>query len=207
MALIPSDPKHQRALIAIVLTASAFYGYWEYVYSPAREQLDGLLSRVEVLRGQNRNAQITAARGGGDLEERTALYESHVRVLERLIPASDEVPQLLRSLASQARALDLDLNLINPEPDEVGEFYTKRVHTLTVIGEYHDVGRFLTAIASLPRIITPVGLDLAQFDEASALGLMSDYESPVRATFRIETYIVPRPDALAPELGGEEVAG
>ncbi len=59
---------------------------------------------------------------------------------------------------------------------------------MSVIGEYHGVARFLTEVASLPRIVTPVQLDLQLY---TAPQQYPDMESPVIATFRIETYVLP----------------
>jgi Tfp pilus assembly protein PilO len=59
---------------------------------------------------------------------------------------------------------------------------------MTVVGDYHDVGRFLTEIASLPRIVTPVQVDMESYLGVSQ---RADMVSPVLATFRIETYVLP----------------
>src|SRR3954467_7235690 len=150
---------------------------------------------VETLETKNRAAQITAARGGGQIEERLAAYERHVMVLEKLIPASDEVPALLREITSEARRLiGTDPASFRPEPDEPGEFYTKKAYAMQAIGSFHDIARFLTSIASLSRIITPVDLPLTPY--AGAAGVTT-IRNPVVADFRIETYVLPQPDKAA----------
>jgi type IV pilus assembly protein PilO len=202
MAFMPKGAKQQRAAFAIILLAGLFYLFWTYVHTPARAEVDEVHARVERLASSNRNAQITAARGGQNLEEQTALYERHVRALEELVPASEEVPQLLRDLTVQTRSLGVDLNLIEPQPDQPGEFYTKEIFTLRVIGEYHSVGRFLTAVASLPRIITPVELQMSRLP-ANANTALLPYDEPVQATFRIETYVLPRSSEPRAEMGEE----
>lgn len=205
MALMPKQRKQQGAALAVVLLAALFYAFWVYVHTPAQVELDAERARLERLESSNRNAQITAARGGQNLEEQTALYERHVRALEQLVPASEEVPELLRDLTMQTRALEVDLNLIQPQPDQPGEFYTKEIYTLRVIGEYHNVARFLTAVASLPRIITPVDVQMARLPANASTSLLQ-YESPVQATFRIETYVLPTSTAPGAALG-EEMGG
>ncbi len=202
MALLPKGSKQQRAFVVILVVAALFYVFWEYLYTPAQADLQASQSRLERLESSNRAAQITAARGGRNLEEQMALYERHVRALEQLVPASEEVPELLRNLTTQTRSLNVDLNLIEPQPDQPGEFYTKQVYTLRVIGEYHNVGRFLTSIASLPRIITPVDLQMTQLQQNSNTGLLQ-YEAPVQATFRIETYVLPSSEEPSADMGSQ----
>ena len=196
MALVPTDPKQQRYLIAGIAALALFYVFYQFWYTGQREQVAAMETRLGTLEQQNRRAQITAARGGAELEQRLAEYERHVIELEALIPASDEVPTLLREITAQARELTgSDLAQFRPEPDEPGEFYTKNAYQMQAIGEYHDIARFLTAIASLSRIITPVDLSIAPFTGPATV---TDAEDPVVAEFRIETYILPPAAATPP---------
>ena len=71
---------------------------------------------------------------------------------------------------------------------------------MTVVGEYHAVGRFLTEIASLRRIVTPKQIDISLYPQPETRPYLV---SPIVATFRIETYVLP--DALA--MPQSETAG
>jgi Tfp pilus assembly protein PilO len=71
----------------------------------------------------------------------------------------------------------------------MGTFYTKSSYEFQVIGDYHNVGDYLASIASLPRIVTPVDLELTEFRGAEVV--TRDMEAPVLARFRIETYVLP----------------
>jgi type IV pilus assembly protein PilO len=114
-----------------------------------------------------------------------------------LIPHSHEVPALLNNMAMEARRTGIELALMRPEPAESGAFYTRRSYEIGVVGEYHDVGRFLTSIASLPRIVTPVDLDVAPFEGDDET---LDYDAPVEARFRIVTYVLPGPGETPPDV-------
>ena len=189
MALIPSDPKQQKAIGAILGALALGYVFYTYWYTPERTELDDLASSVQTLETRNRQAQIQAARGGSDLEERNALYERHVMELEELIPRGEEVPTLIETITRQAQAVNVDVSTMTPEPDQPGEFYVRQGWSMQTIGEYHDVARFLTSIASLPRIITPVDVDVASYTPQA--GLPIEYEAPVLVQFRMETYVLP----------------
>jgi type IV pilus assembly protein PilO len=190
MALLPQEPKQQKALLAIMMVLGGAYAFHTYWYTPKSDELDELDARVEYVETRNRNAQIAAARGGADLEARIALYQRHMSALEALIPASEEVPQLMRTISSQARGAGVALSALEPEVDQPGEHYTKLTWRVSAFGEYDNLGRFLTSIASLPRIATPVDLDLAPYPVPS--GAPVEYENPVLAQFRIELYVLPQ---------------
>jgi type IV pilus assembly protein PilO len=190
MALIPDDPKQRNALVLGILTVAFFYLFWAYWYSPRRTEIEELTTQKEQLDLENRRAQRLSVRGGEDLEERLTQYEQHVFRLERLIPQEEEVAALLNDITAEARRTGVDLNNLEPQPEEAGAFYTRKTYELTVIGDYHDIGRFLSNIASLERIITPRDLDLSPF-EGNRDVLNPDFETPLQASLRIQTYVLP----------------
>jgi type IV pilus assembly protein PilO len=205
MKLLPNEPKQRNALLVGVLALIGLYAFHAYWYTPRKERIDEMQARLEQLEDQNRRAQIVATRGGKELEEKLALYERHLIRLEQLIPKSEEVPSLLNSMAVEARQNDVELALMRPEPSEVGVHYTKTSYQIGVLGEYHDVGRFLAAIASLPRIVTPVELDITGMELGAAEDEEED-ETQVSAQFKIQTYVIPPPGASVPLESTDQVA-
>lgn len=191
----PSDPKQRNALLIGVMFLLLLYPLYQWWYGPRRAEVAVMQERLETLVDRNRRAQLEAARGGGNLEERMALYERHVSKLEELIPAAEELAGLFDDISIRARQVGVEVNRMIPEPTEAGSFYSRTSYEMSIIGEYHDVARVLTEIASLSRIVTPVELDMQLYTQPE---LFPDYESPVLANFRIETYVLPDEAALPP---------
>ena len=206
MALLPQEPRQQGSLVVILAMLAGFYLFYDYVLTPATTEVEEMALRLEGLEGQNRTAQVTATRGGADLEARTELYERHVRRLEQLIPSNEELPRLLSDIAALARRMGVNWADVLPEADDLGTFYDKKSYTVKVEGDYHDVGRFVTAVASLPRIITPVNMELVTLQNSQGQGAES-YDAPVQATFQIQTFVVPVPGSrpvVADSIAGSE---
>ena len=197
----PTDPQQRNWMLGGIAFLVAIVPFRMYLLAPVEEDNAVVLAHVESLDGQNRRARVVAARGGGELEERNRIYERHVQKLEELIPGTEEVGPLFNVVSNVGRRTDVTVTLMVPEPVEPGAFYDKTSYEMAVVGEYHDVGRFLTGVASLSRIVTPVEVDLRLFDQAERY---PDMESPVIATFRIETYVLPDPAAAPPaaEISG-----
>jgi type IV pilus assembly protein PilO len=200
MALVPTDPNQRNALLIGILAMGCFYLFWAFWYSPRNTEVQEMDTRLEQLGAENRRAQILSTRGGTELEERLVLYERHVAQLERLIPQSDEVAALLNDITREARRIGVDVTSMHPEPEEVGPFYTKKTHEIEVLGEFHDVGRFLAAVASLARIVTPMDLELFRY-QGEAMNF--DYESPVATSLRIQTYLLPGEGRSMPAGGSQ----
>ena len=193
MALIPDDPKQQKALGAIAVSLVVLYFANSLWYSGAMEEVEAEEGRVENLLSQNRTAQALAISAGRGLEERMALFERHVAELEQLIPGSEEVAAVVDQMSQVARDVGVSVTIIRPEAPVPGAFYTQQTFQIRVLGEYHDVGRFLSGIASLPRIITPSDVQLEPFDDPT--GSMG-FDSPVEVNFRIQTYLAPDRDPV-----------
>ena len=188
MALIPDDPKQQKALMVIAVSLVVLYFANSQWYSGAVETIEAEEERVENLAAQNRRAQALAISAGRGLEDRMALIERHVAELEQLIPSSEEVASVVNQMSQVARDVGVSEPSIRPEAVVQGEVYAQQAFQIRVLGEYHDVGRFLAGLASLPRIITPSDLQLVPFTDPS--GTMG-FDAPVEVNFRIRTYLAP----------------
>lgn len=199
--IIPDDPKQRNAMLTGAVLLLLIYPFHAFWYSGQREEVAAMQERLERIEADNRRAQVVAARGGGNMDETMALYERHVAALEQLIPAAEEVAGLLDDVSERARRSGVEENRFTPEPAEPGTYYNRRSFEMAVVGEYHDIGRFLTEIASLPRIVTPVELDLVPWDQQA---IYPDLVAPVLATFRIETYVLPDAQPAPAPPAGEE---
>jgi type IV pilus assembly protein PilO len=197
----PTDPTQRNRMIGGLFALVAIVPFNMYVKAPGVEANAVVQERLESLEKQNTQAGVLLARGGGGLEERMALYERHVARLEQLIPGQEEVAALLDDIQSRARLVGIDVQSLDPEPSEPAGPYDKTGYAMTVVGEYHAVGRFLTEIASLSRIVTPVQVDISLYAAPQTHPKMV---SPVQASFRIETYVLPDRAATLPpaELPG-----
>ena len=190
----PTDPTQRNWMLGGIVALVLIVPYNLYLLSPRQDENATVQAQVENLETLNRRASVLAAQGGGDLQERLALYEAHVNKLEELIPAQEEVPVLLDDIQRRARVQQVDVRLLEPQPREPVELYDRTAYNMSVVGEYHSVARFLTDIASLDRIVTPVQVEVELYDQPA---MYADLESPVVANFRIETYVLPDSTAAA----------
>ena len=116
MALIPDDPKQQKALGAIAVSLVVLYFANSLWYSGAIEAVEAEEGRVENLLSQNRTAQALAISAGRGLEERMALFERHVAELEQLIPGSEEVAAVVDQMTQVARDVGVTMTMLCPTP-------------------------------------------------------------------------------------------
>ncbi len=193
MIAIPGPRPALLAAVLVTLAAALFYREHRSRDGEAQQ----LERRLEQLEAGNERARNLVPEGTTQLASRLRRYADDIARLEQLIPRNEEVPALLESLAAEARRSGLgDLAFMRPGEGEANPFYTKRSYEVSVVGGYHEVARFLTAVASLPRIVTPMELEMTSIPDPAL------EEAPaVRAHFRIETFV--RPAAgIDPTLDG-----
>lgn len=185
MALgLPEDPVQQRRLLIGLVPLLLVFGYWYFLHGDYVEELQAMETRQESLERQNAQARVRAPQSR-QMEERLTQFERHIQRLEQLVPRDEEVSQLLSTISQRADQIGVTVARFTPGQTSTGNHYNRRTFEMTVRGEYHEIGRFLSEIGSLQRIITPTDLSLTP--------LTRDDDSPeLRASFFIEAYVLPR---------------
>lgn len=203
MALIPDDQRSQQRFLGIVVLVAAAGLFYMYVYSPRTTELTELEDRIDQVEQQNETAR---ARTGG-LDRLRAELERTERLfagLQELVPSRAEATEIYESMATRSEELNLDLVSVRPqEPDstEAG-YYLRQQWDMTVQGDYHTLGRFLTMIGSLPRLARP------RVQQIQPVGGQGGSEGDVRANFTLETFVLaPDTTRAARQGGGDSDAG
>jgi type IV pilus assembly protein PilO len=202
MALLPSDPQKQRLVLIGLVPILIAVGYYYFFHTKRAVEATTLQDNIDRLEISNAGMRQIVSRFGSDLQQRLAVYQAHVSQLEDLIPRREDVPMLISQITARAQDLGVDLAALNPAAEEPGQFYSRQTYELQVLGDYHSVGEYLTAIGSLPRIVKATELKLNTEVPATEAGA-----SPrLRAMFRIETFIVPEPGTVPDSVPAGGVA-
>lgn len=186
MALFPDDPRRQRWFLGWVLLLGAGALFWFYVHQPRAQRLTEMEDRIAQLQEQNRRAEARM----GDLDQlrrELTRAERLYQILRDLVPPRAEVPSIYESIAQQVETLGIELNQVtpeNPQPVE-GSVFQRQEWTMQVQGGYHDVGEFITEVASFPRIVRPMVQDLRPGEETNA------GDMPVVANLGLEMFVLP----------------
>ena len=196
MALgLPEDPAQQKRLLIGLIPLLLLFGYWYFLHQDYEKELQAMETRQESLERRNAQARLRAPESR-QLEERLVRFERHISRLEELVPRSEEVSQLLNTISQRADQIGVTVARFTPGRTTAGTHYNRRTFEMTVHGGYHEIGRFLTEIGSLPRIITPTDLSLTPHGRTAENGRL-------QASFIIETYVLPDPAAPSEAATGE----
>ncbi|HET6360593.1 MAG TPA: type 4a pilus biogenesis protein PilO [Gemmatimonadota bacterium] len=226
MAFGLDSPERQRAALFTLLLLGLTYAFWQYLYSPLREERTVLEDRLATIQSYNDQARaLTQPARLRELEQQEAEYQVRLAEYETLLPSDAEVPTLLEEVAFAA--IENEVKIVNfaPLPEVPGESLVEIPYDVQVQGDYHDVGRFLASVVSFQRVVRPTVSELLQSQAGAVQGVTTAPQAPaaaqpdapaaaapppeyeVLATMRLSTYV---PAALRDDVSalpdGEPVA-
>lgn len=192
MAGLPTNQRDQLLFFVAFLGVVGAGAYWYFVYSPKQESLAVIATHVDSLDAGNQRAKAQLARGSvASIREESERLRANLELMRSLVPAGNEVPALLEQVSTAARRVGLEINYIEPEPVIPGEQFDTYRYKLRANGSYHEIGQLLTGIASMTRIVAPLGLQLAPSGSPSAAGKTGESGTVMlQASFQIQTYAV-----------------
>ena len=122
----------------------------------------------DILRGRERLAQIQKTLAQikqfqGDL----ARIDLQLKEVTAVLPESQEIPELLKSVSSIGQQNGLEFLLFKPEPEIPRDFVTEVPVSVHLKGHYHQMGIFFDQVRRLPRLINVRNLEMGSYDEKS----------------------------------------
>ncbi|MHB1224407.1 MAG: type IV pilus inner membrane component PilO [Gemmatimonadaceae bacterium] len=195
MAFLPSSQRDQSMVLLALCGVLAIGAYWYFYLDPRSQELATVESHIETLTQQNEIAKSELARGNPEQVRQEALeYRRNLDVMRRLVPTSNEVPDLLEQVSTAARRVGLDLEGVEPEPVIGGDQFDTYRYNISLTGDYHAVGAFLANVGSLTRIIAPVNLQLKTAPPVAgqqpAKGRIDpSVRQQLTTAFQIQTYV------------------
>lgn len=142
--------------------------------------LIGLLSYFLLIRGVREDLTAAEAQQQNLLDEyrdktsklrNLQQYQAQVRNMEDLfnlqlqqLPKQTEIPGLVEDINMAGVRSGLAFNKINLEPEIRQEVFIEQPISISVIGNYHSMGNFVSSIAALPRIVTLHNFDIKTQD-------------------------------------------
>jgi type IV pilus assembly protein PilO len=135
-------------IVAIILAG----GYFKIV-EPVQIRIADLQKKEEVLKQDFDQQQRKASNLEAYQEQMEEMKRSFGAMLRQL-PNKTEVESLLVDLSQASAANNLKVDFFKPTGQVAKEFYAEYPITLRVFGRYHELAKFVSDVAALPRIVT-----------------------------------------------------
>ena len=198
-------PRDRNLVVLGVLAVGLAGGYWYQFWSPKNLELNDVDVHVQALKDMNQRAKAELAQGKtSELRAETEQFERDLNVMRELVPTANEVPVLLEQVSTAARRVGLDISDVQPLPQLSGDQYDAYKYRMSVRGDFHQIGIFLTNVGTLQRIVAPINVSLNPSPQQTRN--RAPRTQPIDARFEIQTYVArtapaPKPGAskLEPE--------
>ena len=145
----PKEAKIGAGVLAAVLIV--LLG-WVLVIRDKTTALEGLEAQEQTLRADFERRAGQAA-NLEPLTNQLAQMETMLRQMLRQLPSRTEMPDLIVDISQTALATGISTELFQPGPEVVRDFFAEQPISLQMSGTYHQFGRFVSGVASLPRVV------------------------------------------------------
>lgn len=191
MALgLPRDRLGQSMVLLVLLGAVAGYLYYDRAYAPRGEEIRAKSDSLGVLQREIDAAKAELAQGSvEDIRRRLDEYRASLDLMRRLVPARNEVPNLLDDMASRAKFRGVHIADWQPQTVEQGIPFDTYRYRFQVIGRYDEVGEFLSDVASLDRIIVPFNVSVERAPQTAERAFQDTTGTLLRAAFSVRTFV------------------
>ncbi len=156
--LDPNDPGRwplgvRVGTVAILFALAAFGAYYFFVWKSQHP----LLLEAEAKEKELWGTLDDKARKASNLsayKAQLAEMEKSFGAMLRELPNKTEVPNLLVDISQTGLAAGLEEKLFQPRGEVRKDFYAELPISIRLTGGYHEMGKFASGIAALPRIVT-----------------------------------------------------
>lgn len=150
---VGSWPKVVKVFFALLVALGVFIGSYFLVISTATHQLDTMQKKEDKLKSSFKNKYQLAA----NLEhyrEQLALMEVQFSELLKMLPSENEMPGLIDDVTFVATNTGLTIKSLEWGGELQQDFYIEFPIKISVSGDYHELGYFVSGVAKLPRIVS-----------------------------------------------------
>lgn len=146
----------------IVLSCAAVIGAMSHLMiKPQFDKLKVVEAKELQLRTTFDSEQSKAANRSAYVEQLEEMKKTF-NVMLRQLPNKTDIESLLVDLSQTSVASGLDVEFFKPESEVPREFYAEYPIRISVTGQYHQFGKFISGLAALPRIVTLSNIDIAE---------------------------------------------
>lgn len=142
----------QAALLAIIFAIILAAAY-KFDVSDQRDMLAKAQNNEQELKQTFETKQKKAANLKALQDQMKEMQQSFGDMLRQL-PNKTEIAGLIVDISQTGLAAGLQFDLFKPQKEQPSEFYAELPINIVVNGTYHQLGEFISGIASLPRIVT-----------------------------------------------------
>ena len=150
---IGSWPMGVRVIVCLLTFIVTLGLGYQFHLTSLQDRIDSASQKESELREHYRIKAFQAANLNAYREQMSSMENSFGALVKQL-PSDTEVPGLLEDITFTGRGAGLQIEEIKLQEENFSQFYIELPIRIAVEGSYHDLGSFVSGVASLSRIVT-----------------------------------------------------
>ncbi|KKN36344.1 hypothetical protein LCGC14_0774670 [marine sediment metagenome] len=159
-------PPLVKVIAAVVICIVVWVGGYYFILKEKEAELVKLEQKEVELKQAFEIKQAKAFNLEAYKEQLAEMRVMFSSMLEQL-PKKSEVPDLLVDITRTGLINGLEFELFKPEGEKPVDFYAELPIQMTVTGNYHQFGEFVSGVAALPRIVTLHDISMGPMNAAT----------------------------------------
>ena len=157
-------PLPVQLVVFVVLFLAILFAGWKFDINDLRSNIATLVIKEQDLKQKYEDKAKKAANLNA-LKDQMKEMEQSFGDMIRQLPNKTEVDALIVDISQEGLSAGLEFDLFKPRGDVSSEFYIETPIDITVRGDYHQLGEFVSGIAALPRIVTTHNITVNKADD------------------------------------------
>ncbi|MCX5784324.1 MAG: type 4a pilus biogenesis protein PilO [Elusimicrobia bacterium] len=148
------------------IAAGVFFGglfifaYLNYFWLPLSKTITENISKVASLESEINKAKMLKAKYK-DLEAKLESLKSQKEAAQKKLPHDRKLPDLLRTIINLSKVYKVNIQSISSPASGKEAYFIKASYQISVLCDYHALGRFMTALGLEERIMTTENLTIS----------------------------------------------
>jgi len=189
------DPKTQKVILTGIALFLVVYFWHAKIYKGYENKIYAHSQQYEQIRTELKNVEMKF-RSLGSLKEEYKDLARRYRLVERLLPESQSVPDFLSQIHSAALESKSQIMEVNPLGIKPDDFYNQDGYRVSMNTTFHDLGLFLADVANFPFIVSVTDFELQEIlEDRPGVESKNDIYT-VTATFTLTAYFVQESERL-----------
>lgn len=184
-------PLPGKIFVCVLISFLIGFGAYYFWVSDLKDELLSVQSSEVTLRKTFEEKSYEAANLDAYKAQMTEMKATFEKLLSRL-PQKTEIAGLLEDIGAKGRESGLVINSLGIQPEVISDYYIEVPIGIKVRGGYHDLGGFVSGVASLPRIVTLHDFSIKVTNQGQSLDM-----DILAKTYRYKTV-----DSAEPKVAG-----
>ena len=177
---LQSLPWYAQFLVFLLIGGILFGIFYMLHYSDGQTMIENLDRQIEKLEVDIRKAE-KKERQLKQIKEEKEAKEKILEVLKGILPEEKEIAQILRRVQGIITNARLKIQKWATNKDQRKEVYTEVPISISLDGNYHNLGQFFDQLSRLKKIFTVNGLSISPITKMTSI-------YTIKASFTASTY-------------------